>query len=106
MAWSSRIQPKWISPEPSNGGMGDDLCLPIPNEPAIKLQLFRSVRCRLLGVQNRNQFAGSYVHRASPRLCELDGITGPALKLGRNCSPRPVCCAGDVHFPVAFSSCP
>ena len=43
----------------ANGGMGDDLCLPIPNEPAIKLQLFRSVRCRLLGVQNRNQFAGS-----------------------------------------------
>src|SRR5439155_24739367 len=67
------------------GGMRDDLCVPIPDEPAIKLQLFRSVRCRLLGVQNRNQFAGGYVHRASPRLCDLDGITRPVLTLGVNC---------------------
>src|SRR5260370_20257154 len=72
------------------GGMGDDHCLPIPNEPAIKLQLFRSIRCGLPGMQNRNQFVGGYVHRASPRLCELDGITSPALQLGRNCCARTV----------------
>src|SRR5439155_14112315 len=52
------------------GGMGDDLCVPIPDEPAIKLQLFRSVRCRRLGMQNRNQVVGADVHRASPRRSE------------------------------------
>src|SRR5258707_2074803 len=36
-------------------------------------------------MQNRHQIAGDCLHRASPRLCELDGITSPALKLGRNC---------------------
>src|SRR5258705_5233951 len=46
------------------GGMGDDLRIPIPNEPAIKLQLVRPVRCRLLGMQNGNQFVGGDIHRA------------------------------------------
>src|SRR5882724_10405680 len=64
------------------GRMGDDPCLPIPNEPAIKLQLFRSIRCGLLGMQNGNQLTGGYVHRALPRFCELDETTRPALKLG------------------------
>src|SRR5712672_4008561 len=74
------------------GGMGDDLCLPIPNEPAIELQLVRPVRCRPLGMQNRNQFVGGYVHRTLRVFGELDGITSPARKLGRNCCPRTVAC--------------
>src|ERR1700694_2633580 len=69
------------------GGMRDDFCVPIANEPSIKLQLFRPVRRWRFGMQNRDQFVGGYVHRAAPRPCELDGITNPAMKLGRNCSP-------------------
>src|SRR6476469_656932 len=60
--------------------MGDDFCIPIPDEPSIKLQLFRAVRRRLLGMQNRNQFIGGYRHRASPRLCELDRDHKPYIE--------------------------
>src|SRR5712691_8132062 len=62
------------------GRMGDDFCVPIPNEPSIKLQLFRSVRCGLLGMQNRNQFTGAYRHRASPRLCETRRDHKPCIE--------------------------
>src|SRR6476661_8002997 len=60
--------------------MGDDFCIPIPDEPSIKLQLFRAVRRRLLGMQNRNQFIGGYRHRASPRVCELDWDHKPYIE--------------------------
>src|SRR5260370_39214245 len=68
-------------------GMRDDFCVPIANEPSIKLQLLRPARRGRFGMQNRDQFVGGDVHRAAPRPCELDGITNPAMKLGRNCSP-------------------
>jgi hypothetical protein len=63
----------------ASGGMGDDFRVPIPNEPSVKPQFFRSVWCRLLRMQSRDQVVGGNVHRASPHLCELDGITNSEL---------------------------
>jgi hypothetical protein len=33
------------------GSMADDFCLPIPDEPAVELQLVEPVRCGLFGMQ-------------------------------------------------------
>ncbi len=34
------------------GSVGDDLCLPVSDEPAIELQFFRSLGCGSIGMQN------------------------------------------------------
>src|SRR5258708_40282715 len=75
--------------------MGYDFCLPIPNEPAVELQLVEPVRCGPFGMQNRNQLAGKWVHRASPCPCERGGDHAPAMETWRKLPFRNIDRTGD-----------